>query len=97
MVDIASAEYFAGKGASFTWYEQIEAPSDTQPAGLWERHIIDDEVGPSIQLSFINNLMGDGKMGAVGSVHTNTAKEPADPWESAVYRYEIPEDVRQPW
>jgi len=41
--------------------------------------------------------MGDDDLSAVGSVHTNTAKDPADPWESAVYRYEIPEDPRQPW
>ena len=97
LVDIASAEFFAGKGASFVWYEQRAAPSADNPAGLWERHIIDDEVGPAIQLSFIDDLMGDGKPGVVGSVHTNTAKDPADPWGSAVYRYEIPDNPRQPW
>ena len=96
-LDVASAELFAGMGASFAWYERVGEPSPTHPAGEWLRHVIDAGVGPAIQLSFIENLLGDGRLMAVGSNHTNTAKDPADPWESAVYLYDIPPDPRQPW
>ena len=97
MFDIASAEYFYGDAASFAWLEQIAPISDENPNGIWERHIIDDEVGPAIQLSFVEDLYGDGKLRAIGSNHTNTRKNKPDPWESAIYVYDIPEDPRQPW
>ena len=96
-LDIVSAEFFAGFGASLAWFERVGEPSEINPAGLWERRVIDDEVGPSIQVSLIPNFLGDGKMMAVLSNHTNTAKDPADPWESAIYMYDIPSDPTQPW
>ena len=97
LMDFAASEFFANMGASFTWLEQLEAPSADAPNGLWQRHIIDDEVGPSIQMSFVENLLGDGRLFAVGSNHTNTAKTPADPWESAIYMYEVPADPNATW
>ena len=96
-LDIASAEYFYGDAASFAWLEQIAPISETNPNGLWQRHIIDDQVGPAIQLSFVKDLYGDGKLRAIGSNHTNTQKGKPDPWESAIYVYDIPNDPRKPW
>ena len=97
LMDFASSEFFANMGASFTWLEQIQAPGPDAPNGVWERHVIDDQVGPSIQMSFVENLLGDGRLFAIGSNHTNTAKVPADPWESAVYMYEVPADPKDEW
>ncbi|NRA46821.1 MAG: VCBS repeat-containing protein [Oligoflexales bacterium] len=97
LLDIASAEYFYGDAASFAWLEQVAPLSAENPNGLWQRHIIDDEVGPAIQLSFVDDLYGDGKRKAIGSNHTNTRKNKPDPWESAIYVYDIPDDPRQPW
>jgi len=34
---------------------------------------------------------------AVGSNHTNTSKTPSDPWESAIYIYEVPADPHAQW
>lgn len=93
--DIASAEYFYGDAASFAWLEQIAPLSEANPNGVWQRHVIDDQVGPAIQLSFVNDLYGDGKLRAIGSNHTNTNK--GDPWESAIYVYDIPANPRMPW
>ena len=97
LLDIASAEYFYKRGASFAWIEQLQPVSSQHPNGLWKRHVIDDTVGPSIQLSFIENFFGDGKTRAVGSNHSNTAKNRPDPWESAIYVYDIPQNPRNPW
>ncbi|MEM9453920.1 MAG: VCBS repeat-containing protein [Myxococcota bacterium] len=96
-LDIASAEFFARLGASFAWYERVADPSPESPAGEFVRHEINDDSGPSIQLTFVEDLFGDGVLRAVGANHTNTAKFPADPWESAVVAFEIPEDPREPW
>ncbi|MFK7823305.1 MAG: FG-GAP repeat domain-containing protein [Oligoflexales bacterium] len=97
LLDIASAEYFYGKAASFAWLEQIAPISEKNPNGIWQRHIIDDQVGPAIQLSFVEDLYGDGVVRAIGSNHTNTKKGNPDPWESAIYVYDIPKDPRKPW
>ena len=88
-LDVASAEYFAKMGASFTWFEQTSLG--------WVRHVIDDEVGPSIQLSFIRDFNKNTPLVAIGSNHTNTSKPSPDPWESALYLYEIPENPRDAW
>ena len=42
-LDWASAEFFHGKGASFTWFEKLEGPTTANPAGKYKRHIIDDK------------------------------------------------------
>jgi hypothetical protein len=88
-LDLASAEYFV-EGGSFAWFEQ-------GASGDFTRHVIDDSVGPSIMLSFVDDLYGDGQTRAVGANHTNTAAFPADPWESAVYAYTPGADPTDPW
>lgn len=94
-LDIASAEYFVGD--SFAWFERTAEPSSNNNAGSWVRHVIADDVGPSIMLTFVDNLYGDGVRRAIGANHTNTAKASPDPWESAVYVFDIPADPKQPW
>ena len=96
-LDIASAEYFH-EGGSFAWLEAVEPPTPEAPAGVFERHVIADDVGPSIMLTMVDDLYGDGVTRAVGSNHSNTAKSPADPWEAAIYVFDIPtDDPTQPW
>ena len=92
-LDVASAQYF-DESASFAWFERTADPSQGNPNGSFVHHIIDDQVGPSIQLSFIDDFHGDGKLVAVGSNHTNTNDDANDP-ESGIYTYEIPADPKQ--
>ena len=97
-IDILSAEYFADfEAKSFAWYEQTEAPSATNPNGTWTRHVIDDTVGPAIQMTMVPNFFGDGRDVAVGSNHTQTTGDNPQPWESAVYVYSKPEDPTERW
>lgn len=96
-LDVLSAEFFAGLDASFAWYEQTAAPSTDNPAGQWQRHVIDDAHGPSIQFSLVPDLLGDGELKALGANHTNTSKSPADPWPSTVVLYDIPADPTAAW
>jgi len=96
-LDVLSAEFFAPFDVkSFAWYEQVSAPSGSG-AGEWVRHVIDDRVGPAIQLSLVEDLYGDGELVAVGANHTQTTGDDPDPWESALYAYRIPSDPTQPW
>ncbi len=94
-LDVASAEFFH-PGGSFAWFERTSDAGDT-PAGTFARHVIDDGVGPSIQLQIVDDFFGDGQRIALGSNHSNTATMPADPWESGLYAYEPPADLSQPW
>lgn len=87
-LDVASAEFFYGDD-SFAWYERA--------GDSWVRHVIDGEVGPSIELAFVDDLYGDGVRRAIGSNHVNDQRDPPDPWESGIFVYEIPEDPTQPW
>lgn len=97
-LDIVSAEFFAGfERQSFAWYEQVSAPNASNPSGSWTRHVIDDQVGPAIQFSIVENLFGDGRRVGVGSNHTQTTGDDPDPWESALFVYEIPEDPQSQW
>ena len=48
-LDLVSAEYFV-EGSSFAWMEQILAASAENPAGAWARHVIADDLGPSIMI-----------------------------------------------
>ena len=83
-LDIISAEFFLPNAASFAW---MENPGDaTQP---FTRHIITDDVGPSIQLSLVPDLYGDGVTRAIGANHTNTQDDGNAP-ESAVYVLDVP-------
>lgn len=102
--DIFSAQYFGyledkelgNTPGSFIWFEQIKAPSAENPDGVWEKHIINSEAGPSIEFAIVENLLGDGKPGALGANHTNIDIEPQ--WAAeALYSFEIPEDPRSNW
>ncbi|MCK9459411.1 MAG: FG-GAP-like repeat-containing protein [Proteobacteria bacterium] len=93
-VDFASAEFYL-EDASFAWMEQAEAPSVAEPNGVWDRHVIDNTVGPSIQFRFVDDLFGDGETRAIGANHTNVAD--GDP-ESGVFAFDIPDDpTTSPW
>jgi len=90
-LDILSAQYFA-RGASAVWLENLG------PAG-WEKRIIEDRVGPAIQLSLIDGLCGDARKIAVLSNHVNTADDPSGPREG-VFLHPVPQDseeLRRPW
>jgi len=93
-LDIASAEY-AMAGSSAAWFEQTAAPSPEAPDGQWTRHEIAADLGPSIQLSLVPDLYGDGATRAVLSNHSNT--QLGDPWESGIYALDIPDDPRGLW
>lgn len=88
-LDVVSAEYFVD-GGSFAWMERTSGMSFT-------RHTINNDSGPSIMLSLVPNLYGDGKLRAVGANHVNTAKTPPDKWPEAVLAFEIPADPKNPW
>lgn len=95
-LDMASAEYFYPNG-SFAWMERTADPSMANPNGTFVRRVINNDSGPSIMLGLVPNLYGDGRTVAVGSNHTNTAKIPADPQESAIMTFEAGADMKQPW
>lgn len=95
-LDMASAEFFVNNG-SFAWMERTADPSAGNPNGTFVRHVINNDSGPSIMLGVVPDLHGDGQTVLVGSNHTNTAKIPADPQESAVMTFEAPADPKQPW
>ncbi|MCA9538523.1 MAG: VCBS repeat-containing protein [Myxococcales bacterium] len=96
-LDLLSAEFFAGLGASHAWLEQLAPPSEAEPGGRWLRHVIDDSQGPAIQFALVPDLLGPGTLAGVGSNHVNTAKDTPDGWPSAVTLYEIPADPRERW
>ena len=79
--EVYSPEYFGSKG-SFSWVKKNDS-------GAWERYYIDSSVGKSIQLSFVKDMAGEGKLWAIGANHTNTTDDRSAP-ESAVYLYELP-------
>jgi hypothetical protein len=90
--DLVSAEYFYGGGASFVWLENPdEADAD------WTRHIIDDTLGPAIQLQMVPDAFGDGVARAFGTNHTNTAKDDPDPEASQLVVYTPGEDPTARW
>ena len=93
-LDVASAEYFVPETSSFAWFERTADPSAENPSGTFVHHTIAADVGPSIQLSFIEDLHGDGELIGVGANHTN---EGNDGIESAVFTMPIPDDPTEPW
>lgn len=89
-LDIVSAQYFVPGAAA--WLENLGN-------GHWTPHLINDEVGPSIQLSLIPNLCGDGRLMAVLANHVNSADHPAGPLEG-VFLLPVPttqEALANPW
>ncbi|MBN96055.1 MAG: hypothetical protein CL928_18600 [Deltaproteobacteria bacterium] len=95
-LDVGGGEFFSTTD-SFAWFERTADPSSASPSGEFVRHVIDGDSGPSIQGDFVEDFFGDGATVLIGSNHTNTAKNPPDPWESAVYAYEPGADVTDPW
>lgn len=104
LLDIFSAQYFGyledqalGKTpASFVWFEQIALPSAANPDGMWTKHVISENAGPSIEIALVEDLMGDGRLGAIGANHTNLDMNPE--WvPEALYSFEIPANVRDIW
>jgi hypothetical protein len=87
-LDIVSAQYFGTKTDSVAWYERAGAD--------WNKHVVVTGLGPSIQLSLVPNLLGDGKAIPVLSNHTNTNDDAAAP-ESAVFLLQPPADLAKPW
>jgi hypothetical protein len=96
-LDILSAEYFHNnaQNVSFAWFEQAAAPVGTD-VGTWTRHVIADDLGPSIQIALVPNLYKDGVMRAVGTNHTNT-KDNANSPQSQALVFDLPESVRSKW
>ena len=94
-LDLVSAEYFANLSASFVWMEQVEAPS-AESNGVWQRHIIDDQSGPAIQGSMVENFLGDGRAVLIGSNHTNRLNKEDDAYEG-IFMFTPGDDIRQPW
>jgi hypothetical protein len=87
-LDVSSAEFFVS-GGSFAWFER---DGDT-----WTRHAIDGDSGPSMMLRAVDDLYGDGVRRWVGSNHSNTAKQPPDPWPSAVTVFTPGADLDATW
>jgi len=94
-MDFVSAEYAMGATASFAWFEQLEPPYDDFPAGVWARHVIGDDVGPSRQMRVIPDLYADGAVVAIGTNNANPTGLPpfveGDPWTPGVYAYTMPD------
>ncbi len=93
-LDLASSEYFHADAASFAWLERVAEPSEDEPAGQWERHVIDDERGPGIQLAILADAFGDGEPRAIGTNHVNPDDHDAP---AELLSYAIPDDPSQPW
>jgi len=97
-LDVASAEFFLEKTLDkygFAWMEQTRAPGPASPSGRWVRHVIADDLGPAIELLFVPNLLGDGMLRAVGSVHV--MDKAVSGFDSSIYLFDIPADPRGPW
>jgi len=89
-LDIISAQFFVD-GADAVWLENT--------GGEWVTHVIDDRVGPSIQLSIVPNLIGDGRDMAILANHVNSSDKPSGPKEG-VFLLPVPEtreDLVKPW
>lgn len=96
-LDVISAEYFVS-GGSFAWFERTEAPSASNPAGTFQRHVIstDTETGKGFSIDLVPNLFGDGKKMAVSTNHTNVTSD-SSAAESAVWIFDPNEDPKAPW
>lgn len=92
--DLVSGEFFRVDAASAVWIERTGDVTEENPAGGWVRHVIDADSGPTIQVSVVEDLFGDGRDYVVSSNHTNVA---ADGMESVVVGYPVPEDPTGAW
>ena len=89
--DIVSSEFFGASSmlATAVWFERVSAATDDAPAGQWERHVIDATQGPSIQVHWVEDLVGDGTPRLLASNHVN---EGVNGLTSAVWAYALPAD-----
>lgn len=83
-LDVATAEFFV-EGESAVWFERVAEPSAENVDGVFVRHVIDTDPGPSIQLSFFEQ---GGTRYALLSNHTSIHRDEGD---SGVFLYEVPE------
>lgn len=90
--DIVSGEYFHPESKSAVWLEQVD--SSEQIKDNWQKHIIDDTSGPSIQFEVFTE---NNEMYGLLSNHTNTEKSNPDTIPSGLYRLSPTEDPTKPW
>jgi hypothetical protein len=88
-LDLASAEFFVA-AESFAWLEQ-------RPDQRFAKHLIDGASGPSLQLSLVDNLFGDGRRVGVGTNHVNTQATTPDPEPSMVMALWPGTNPAAPW
>jgi hypothetical protein len=69
-LDVAGASFF-GEHTGYSWLENDD--------GGFVRHDIDASAGPSIQLTVVPDLFGDGELVALGSNHANPIRKPEGP------------------
>jgi hypothetical protein len=93
--DVISAEFFTG-ARSFVWFERVEDPSPTSPAGVWVAHTISNTLGGGFQVAPVEDLFGDGLTAWVGTNHVNTIFNGGSP-PSAAFLLEPGVDPRPPW
>jgi hypothetical protein len=96
-LDVVSAEYFHGAGDSFVWFKRTAAPDNANPHGTFVRHVANADSGPGMMLRLVPDLYGDGVTRALVANHTNTAQASPDPWESALFVFDLPADLTTPW
>lgn len=96
-IDIAGAEFFRADAATFAWFEQVSPPTDTDPAGVWTRHVIADAFGPAIQLSAVPDATANGGYRFFGANHVNNAPDETDPMQPVVTMMTPGDDPTQPW
>jgi hypothetical protein len=89
-LDVGSSEFFGEKRASYSWLENPGQGRDFQ------RHVISNSQGPGFGLELVPNLLGDGKLVAIGTNHTNQVRKKEDV-PSEVSLFTPTADVRQPW
>jgi hypothetical protein len=91
--DIAVAE-FAVTGETAVWFQRTAEPAGGNPAGSWQRHVIDATLGPGHLLApaDIDGAPGDEW---VLTNHVNAAD--GDPWTEGAYRLDPPADPRNAW
>lgn len=89
-VDVAGAEFLGSARASYAW---LENPGNKKG---FVRHVISDSFGPGFGLQFEPDLLGDGRLVALGTNHTNPIRRDDDPAPALVLL--IPgADPRAPW
>ena len=107
-LDVVSAQYFgvksnAGGGPqgtvtdeSFVWFERTGTAADGLDSSDFTKRIIARGLGESFEVLPIDNLDGDGKYGAIGINHVNTAIAGTTVVPQVV-RLTPGADIRAPW